>query len=153
MMGAFFKGFTYAARGIAVCIRERNFRFHLCAAGFTAYFAARFYALSRAEWAVLLLTFAAVLCAEAFNTALEHLCNKVSPQKHPLIRNAKDCAAGAVLICAVFAVGIGAALFWDIERFRLIGEHFANNPLSIAALIAAVLAAAGAVFLPKQHKQ
>lgn len=151
-MGAFFKGFAYAGRGIALCVRERNFRFHICAAGFTAYFAARFYELSRGEWAVLLLTFAAVISLEAINTALEYLCDKVCAQKDELIRNAKDCAAGAVLAAAFFSVGIGFVLFWNIERFQLIAKHFAGNPLNLGLLILALLAAGCVVFLPKKNK-
>lgn len=151
-MSGFFKGFAYAGRGLARCLRERNFRFHLCAAGFTAYFAARFYALSRAEWAALLLTFAAVISLEAVNTALECLCDKVSPEKDPLIKHAKDCAAGAVLAAAVFAVGVGAALFWDLARFAAIWEHFAQRPLCALLLAAALAAAWCAVFLPQKRK-
>lgn len=151
-MRAFFKGFAYAGRGIAVCVRERNFRFHLCAAGFTAYFAARFYELSRGEWAVLLLTFAAVISLEAINTALEYLCDKVCAQKDSIIRNAKDCAAGAVLAAAIFALGIGVVLFWNTERFRLIAEYFAENPLRLALLVLALLAAGCGVFLPKNRR-
>lgn len=151
-MRAFFKGFAFAGRGLARCLRERNFRFHLCAAAFTAYFAARFYELSRAEWAVLLLTFAAVLSLEAVNTALECLCDRVSPEKNELIKQAKDCAAGAVLIAAVFAVGVGAALFWDVGRFAQIWEHFSRQPLCAAALAGALAAAWCAVFLPKHGR-
>ena len=148
--GAFLRGFAYAGRGLARCMRERNFRFHLCAAGFTAYFAARFYELSRAEWAVLLLTFAAVISLEAVNTAIECLCDKVSPEKDPLIMRAKDCAAGAVLIAAVFSVGVAVALFWDIERIGAIVSYFTAEWYRIPLLLAALLAAMCAVFLPKK---
>ena len=148
--GAFLRGFAYAGRGLARCMRERNFRFHLCAAGFTAYFAARFYELSRAEWAVLLLTFAAVISLEAVNTAIECLCDKVSPEKDPLIMRAKDCAAGAVLAAAVFSVGIAAALFWDTSRFAEIWEYYSQRPMSAVLLAAALAAAWCAVFLPKK---
>ena len=56
----FLKGFGYAAAGIYHGFNERNFRVHICAVLFVTWFALKFYELSRAEWAVLLLTFAAV---------------------------------------------------------------------------------------------
>lgn len=149
-MRKFLLGFAYAWRGIVCCLSERNFRFHLCAVVFVSYFAARFYRLSRAEWAVLLLTFGAVLSLEAVNTALERLCDKVSPEKNELIGKAKDCAAGAVLIAAVFSVGVAVALFWDIERFGAIATHFTAEWYRIPLLAAALLAAMCAVFLPKK---
>lgn len=85
---------------------------HICAVLFVTWFALKFYELSRAEWAVLLLTFAAVISAELFNTAVERLCDKVCLKKDELIKLCKDCAAGAVLVCAIFAVIIGTVLFW-----------------------------------------
>ena len=39
-MRRFFKSFVYAAKGIALCIqKERNFRFHLCAAALVIFLA------------------------------------------------------------------------------------------------------------------
>lgn len=145
-MRAFFKGFVYAGRGLALAFRERNFRFHLCAACFVSWFAARFYELTRAEWAILLLAFGAVMGLEVVNTALEHLADRVTRERDEHIRRCKDCAAGAVLVAAIFAVGVGAALFWDLERFAAIAEHFAAEPWRIFVLAAALAGAAAVVF-------
>lgn len=150
-MSGFVRGFAYAFRGLRECLRERNFRFHLCAAAFVIYFAARFYELSRGEWAALFLTVSAVLSLEALNTALERLCDRVSPEKNELVGKCKDCAAGAVLISAAGAVAVGAALFWDTERFSLIAEHFLGAWYRLPLLIAALAAAFCAVFLPKKR--
>ncbi len=49
--------------------------------------------------------------AEGFNTAIEKLCDKVSPQRDPLIEIAKDIAAGAVLLFVFSAVIIGLIVF------------------------------------------
>ena len=153
-MKKFLKGFVFAARGIAhTAATERNFRFHLCAAAFVVYFAARFYELSRGEWAVLLLTFAAVMSAEMFNTALERLADKASPEKNELTKHSKYCAAGAVLVSAVFAVGVGIALFWDTERFAAILAHFSDGWQRPVLLIIAVAAAVCAVFLPEKKRR
>lgn len=117
-----------------------------------SWFAARFYELTRAEWAVLLLTFGAVMGFEAVNTALEYLADKVTRERDEHIRRCKDCAAGAVLIAAIFAVGVGAALFWDLERFTAIAEYFASSPWRIFALAAALAGAAAVVFGIKKKK-
>ncbi|MBI4806326.1 MAG: diacylglycerol kinase [Desulfovibrio sp.] len=57
-------------------------------------------------WAILLFTCAAVLAAELLNTALEHTLDHLSPQEHPAVGIAKDCAAGAVLILSVGALAV-----------------------------------------------
>lgn len=116
------------------------------------FFAAKFYEFSRGEWAVLLLTCGAVLSLEVVNTAVERLCDKVSPEKDPKIGAAKDCAAGAVLISAIIAAAVGGCLFWDRDALARIFEFF-SQPLPLAALIGAVAAAWGIVFLPEMIKQ
>ncbi len=146
---SFFKGFYYAGRGIAAACKGRNFRFQLCAAAFVIFFAARFYSFSAEKWAVLLLTCGAVLSLEAVNTAIEKLSDSVTLEENPLIKTAKDCAAGAVLISAVFAVVIGVFLFWNKDVFMLIRLYF-SEPTRLAALGLALVAAWGIVFVPKQ---
>lgn len=147
------KSFKYAACGIARGFAERNFRVHCCAVCFVSWFALKFYRLSRGEWAALILTFALVLSAELFNTAAERLCDKVSTEKNELIRRCKDCAAGAVLICAIFAVIIAVVLFWDMERFRAIGAYFGESPARLVWLGIAVIIAALFIFLPEKFKK
>ncbi len=68
--------------------------------------------LSRLEWCWVVLAIAIVWTAEALNTAFEFLADAASPSFHPVVRDAKDVAAGAVLITAVAAVIIGAIIFW-----------------------------------------
>jgi diacylglycerol kinase (ATP) len=63
--------------------------------------------LGRMEWVALLVAVAMVWVAEAFNTAIEDLCDRVSPEYDPLIGHAKDVAAGGVLIAAAVASLIG----------------------------------------------
>lgn len=144
----FFKGFYYAGRGIVAACRGRNFRFQLCAAAFVIFFAVRFYSFSAEKWALLLLTCGAVLSLEAVNTAIEKLADSVTLEKNPLIKAAKDCAAGAVLISAMFAVVIGVFLFWNKDVFMLIRLYFSETT-RLAALGLALVAAWGIVFVPK----
>jgi diacylglycerol kinase (ATP) len=52
----------------------------------------------------------AVWTAEALNTAFEFLADAASPEFHPLVKHAKDVAAGAVLISAIGSVVIGTLI-------------------------------------------
>ena len=51
-----------------------------------------------------------MLATELINTAIETLADHLNPQRHPQIRIVKDCAAGAVLIAVLGALGVGIAL-------------------------------------------
>ena len=61
-------------------------------------------------WALVMLASAGVFAAELFNTAIEHLADHLHPEVHPSIRVVKDCAAAAVLVASLGAVGVGVAL-------------------------------------------
>jgi diacylglycerol kinase len=63
--------------------------------------------LSTADWCWIVLAVVAVWTAEALNTALELLTDLASPAFHPLAGQAKDVAAGAVLMTALGAILIG----------------------------------------------
>lgn len=147
-MMKFLKGFIYAGRGILTALGQRNFRFQLCAAAFVIFFAARFYSFSAEKWILLLLTCGSVLALETVNTAVEKLADSVTLEENPLIKAAKDCAAGAVLIAALFSIVIGVFLFWDRNVISLIAFYF-SEPVRLSALLLAVVIAWTAVFLPK----
>ena len=74
---------------------------------------ARHFLDTRAEWAVLFLTIAAVLAAEAINTAIEQAVDLACPERNPQAGAAKDVAAGAVLLCALGAIAVAVCLFSD----------------------------------------
>ncbi len=67
--------------------------------------------ISAADWRWLIVAITMVLAAEALNTALECLCDLISPGPHELVRVAKDVAAGAVLVLAIGAALIGLITF------------------------------------------
>jgi diacylglycerol kinase len=89
---------------------QPNFLVHLSAA-VLALAAGVVFRLSPTELALLVLTIAFVLVTECVNTVLETLCDLVSPSFHPMVKRAKDVAAGAVLIGAIASVGVGLLLF------------------------------------------
>jgi diacylglycerol kinase (ATP) len=64
------------------------------------------------RWCWIILAISIVWTAEALNTAFEFLADAASPEFHPLVRDAKDVAAGAVLITAGAAAVIGGIVFW-----------------------------------------
>ncbi len=98
--------FGFALRGIAAFAREPNARIHLAAA-FAVSALAAWLRVSRAEAALLALAIGGVLAAEALNTSLEALADRVAPAPHPLVAKAKDVAAGGVLLAALAAAVAG----------------------------------------------
>ena len=71
-----------------------------------------FFSISTTEWCLLAFAIAMVLSAEAFNTALEHLTDLVSPDYHELAGRTKDVAAAGVLIAAIGTIVIGFLIFF-----------------------------------------
>lgn len=115
-MRRFLKSFKYAANGIkSAFLSERNMRVHLLIAVLIVIFA-YFFGLNKSEWAVLFITIAMVFAAEMFNTAIECTVNTATDEYKKSAMLAKDTAAGAVLVCAIFAVIVGFMLFFDIPR-------------------------------------
>ena len=137
---SFLRGFKYAFCGILHCIKnERNMRFHTVAALYVLIFA-RFFDFSREDYILLFLTIGGVISAELFNTALENLCDKVSQEYHPLIKSSKDCAAGAVLVLAIFAAVTGIILFGNINSILSMYNFYITHPLNLLLLaLSAVL--------------
>ncbi len=101
------QAFGHAFSGLFYAIRtQRNMPIHLViAAGVIAL--GIWLGLSAVQWAILALTISSVLAAELLNSGLETLVDMVSPEYHPLAKRAKDVAAGAVLLAAIFAVVVG----------------------------------------------
>ena len=98
-------------RGIRVLFKSQvNARLHLLAATLVVALGWGLQ-VSAAEWLALVLTLSAVFTAEALNTALELVVDLVSPEWHALARDAKDVAAGAVLLASIGAVVVGGLVF------------------------------------------
>lgn len=111
--------FKYAFQGVArIVASQANFRIHMAAAA-AAVFLGFYLGISASEWAAVLLCFAAVMSAEAFNSAMEMLVDLVSPGFHDKAGAVKDMAAGAVLISAVMAAAVGCIIFLPKLAARL----------------------------------
>ena len=99
----------YALDGISHALRsEHSLQFQ--AGAFVAALVALIVLRPRPVWwALVLLASALVVAAELLNTALEELADHLSPAEHPRIRLVKDCAAGAVLVAVLGALGVAIA--------------------------------------------
>ncbi|MDO5016748.1 MAG: diacylglycerol kinase family protein [Porphyromonas sp.] len=103
--------FGYAWQGVLTLFRHTaNARIHLLFA-IGVVLAGLFFHVTKGEWIALILCITAVLSLEAINSALENLSDQVSPDYSPLIRDAKDLSAGAVLIAAIGSAIIGLIIF------------------------------------------
>lgn len=109
-------------------------RIHTAVAVYVLVFA-RFFSLSKENYILLFLTIGGVISAEMVNTAIEELCDKVSTEHHPLIKAAKDIAAGAVLVLAIFAVITGIILFGNFEGLYTMYNFYVTHPLNLCGII------------------
>ena len=103
--------FKYASEGIITTIKEeRNMFIHFLIA-IIVVITGIYVRLSLNEWFICLLLFALVFSLELINTAIENTVDLVATKKNKKAKMAKDAAAGAVLIAAIFASIIGIIIF------------------------------------------
>lgn len=119
--------FGYALRGIAAAFRsEPNMKLHVLAA-IEVIFLGWFFNITNPEWCWIILAIGLVWMAEIFNTALEKLTDLVSPDYHELAGQAKDLAAGAVLMAAFTALAIGILIFWPYVAALPVVQEWLKN--------------------------
>ena len=105
------RSFKYAFNGLFILIKdEPNARIHLLAA-LGVLVLGIYFKLSSVDWLFICVAISLVFAFELINAALENLCDKLSEAPHPLIKKAKDLAAGAVLISALSSIIIGVLVF------------------------------------------
>lgn len=138
-MKSFLKGFLCAFQGLAECIcAERNMRIHIVVSLYVLYFSG-YYNLSIEKFALLVIIIAVVLSLELLNTAVERACDAITKENNPLIKAAKDAAAGAVLVSAIASVVIGVLLFWDTDILWSIVSSLCYSPESLTVFIITLL--------------
>lgn len=106
------KSLGYALQGVRFMLKtQHNAWLHLVATvlviGLGGYVG-----MDADNWRWLIAAIVMVWVAEAFNTAVEYVCDVVSPGYSEVVKHAKDIAAGAVLLSAVGAAVIGGVTFW-----------------------------------------
>ena len=106
-----YKSFGYAFQGIFNTIRtERNIKIH-CAAAILVTIFGIWLQISKTEWMICFILIGLILALELVNTAVEATVDLFTEERKPLAKKAKDAAAGAVLIVAIFAAVIGILIF------------------------------------------
>lgn len=103
--------FRNALHGVGLMLRSQHNAWLHAFASFCVLIVGALCRLSDAEWCWIILAIMAVWTAEALNTALEFLADAAKPEFHPLVKCAKDVAAGGVLISAIGSVAIGLLVF------------------------------------------
>ena len=150
-MRAFLNSFVYAFKGIAFGIlNERNMRVHFTCLAYMIFFLLRydFFSVSRTQAAILAVAAALVIVAEYINTAVERAVDTASKgEKSENARIAKDTAAGAVLIAALFSVAVGIIILWQPDAFKALFAYYAANPLSLVLFILSFAVAVAFMFV------
>ena len=136
--------FTWAFEGIVYVLRtQRNMQIHVAAA-FLALIAALLLNMSGLEIAAILGAISLVLVAEMMNTAVEAAIDAVVTTYHPLVKIAKDVAAGAVLVATVNALAIAYFVFYDRltdpSRDLLVQVRRAPTNLVVVVMIVTLIA-------------
>ena len=85
------RSFSHAINGLRVFFSERHAKIHVLAAGLVLV-AAFVFQLKNEDFIAILFCIGLVFTAELFNSAIEILCNFVSPEKHQQIKQIKDLA-------------------------------------------------------------
>lgn len=107
------RSFGYAFKGFGHLFRdEPNSLIHLVAL-IAVVAAGIFFSISTTEWLWVASAICAVFVTELLNTAVENLVDLVQPDFHPMAGKVKDLCAAAVLTSAVYAVVVGAVIFFD----------------------------------------
>ena len=112
--------FKYALNGIWIVAKsETNFKIQITIAIITNVLGI-YFNISKIEWIAIIICIVSVLTAETFNSALEKLVDKISPNYDNTAGIIKDIAAGAVLISAIGSAIIGLIIFLPriIELFN-----------------------------------
>ena len=105
------KTLSYGFNGILYTLKhERNMVIHFLVMTLVI-IAGIVFKISFVEWGVCFVLFALVLSLELMNTALENVVDLVTEEKKQKAKIAKDAAAGAVLVAAIFSVIIGISIF------------------------------------------
>jgi diacylglycerol kinase len=113
------RSFRYALSGLVDAWKtERNMKIHTLGT-LTAVVAAIVLGLEKWEWLFMFSAIFLVLTMEMLNTSLERVVDLFTLEFHPMARLAKNAAAGAALLAAIYALVVGILIF--IPR---LGEKF-----------------------------
>ncbi len=102
------RSFRYAWSGMMrFFFEEHNAILHLLAT-VTVVILVFFFRIRGVELMALVIVTGGVWITELINTAIEHIMDMISPEKHPEVKYIKDLAAAAVLMAAIVALITGS---------------------------------------------
>jgi diacylglycerol kinase len=105
------QSFIPAFQGIFTLIKhEKNALIHLIAT-IAAIAAGFLLQITHIEWLFVILAITLVWITELINTAIEKLTDIYQPNCHPTAKIVKDCAAGAVLLGALYSIIVAVVVF------------------------------------------
>ncbi|MBT2685736.1 diacylglycerol kinase family protein [Bacillus sp. ISL-37] len=103
--------FKFGFEGIAAAAaKERNVQIHL-AISVIVILSGFIFSINKYEWIAIILSIGGMVSMEMINTAIERTVDLYTKEYHPLAKQAKDIAAGAVLVFAIASVIIGLIIF------------------------------------------
>jgi diacylglycerol kinase len=101
----------YALNGLKILLKEEyNSRIHATIA-ITVIIAGFLLNISNIEWLIIWILIGMVFSLEIINSAIENLCDHITPQWNETIKKIKDLAAAAVFVASVISVICGAIIF------------------------------------------
>ncbi len=110
---------NHAIEGIIYAVRtQRHMRYHLFAA-LVALILGLVLHIPRNEFILLSMAIVLVLVTEMLNTAIETTVDLISEEFHPMAKNAKDIAAGVVLIASIGALALGYLILYPAFKATL----------------------------------
>ncbi|WP_077214013.1 diacylglycerol kinase family protein [Bacillus dakarensis] len=103
--------FQYALKGIKTALaEERNMRIHF-SVSIAVILLGLITKITATEWLFVLIAIGGVFSLELINSSIERVVDLVTKEYHPLAKQAKDLAAGAVFIYAILSVIVGMIIF------------------------------------------
>lgn len=117
------RSFKYAGQGVWTTLKSQHNAWIHAVATVAVVISGYALGITRIEWCMIVLACAAVWTAESLNTAFEYLADATTKEFHPVIGQAKDVAAGAVLITALSAVVVAAFVFVPHIRLLISTTH------------------------------
>ena len=134
---------NFAIEGVLHAARtQRHVRYHFYAA-FIVLTGGYLLGVTREEFVLLALAVITVLLAELMNTAMESVVDIISPEHSARARQAKDVAAGAVLVTAFGAAVLGYVILMPylMEAFAtgLHPVHRQGDEVAVLALVLVII--------------
>ncbi|MES2017685.1 MAG: diacylglycerol kinase family protein [Pseudomonadota bacterium] len=106
------KSFRYALAGVGFMLKTQHNAWLHGLATLLVIGLALYCNVSASDWRWLTVAMGMVWVAETLNTAVEYMCDMVSPGYSEAVKHAKDISAGGVLIAALAALLVGVLTLW-----------------------------------------